>query len=100
MGPPLGGPLFPPIFPSIILAPTLEKPKENQGFEPLGGLGGRPEFSIFFQFFFGAQIGLELCPRALGGPGGVLGLFWGPGGALGANLFSPYFPLIFPSMLL
>ena len=61
-----------------------------------------PEFSIFFQFFFGPQNVLKLCPRAPGGPGGhfwvIFGLFWGPGGPWGGIFFfgpwGPIFPIL------
>ena len=65
--------------------------KAQQASQPSQGrLAGRPEFWIFFEFFFGPQNGLELFPRALGGPGGhfpaIFGLFWVPRGPF---LFSP-----------
>ena len=63
---------------------------------PAGWLAGRPEFWIFFEFFFGPQNGLELCPRALGGPGGHFPAILGPWGArffLGGGA-GPLFPLL------
>ena len=53
---------------------------------------------IFFQFFFGPQIGLKLSPRALGGPGGhfpaIFKLFWGPGVDFFFRALGPYFFLL------
>ena len=68
--------------------------KAQQASQPSQGrLAGRPEFWIFFEFFFCPKNGLEWCPRALGGPGGYFPPIFGP---FLANFFPPFFPPFSP----